>query len=527
MRGSKSSYRRRIENSWTTDDSKRAIIDIGSNTVRMVVYGGSPRAPQILANEKVTARLGRELSETGRMADEAVELALEGLGRFALILKDLRIDDVETVATAAVREAENGPEFIAKLEEMGFTVRVISGEEEARTSALGVLGAFPGKSGVVADLGGGSLELISISPQGPGEGGTAPLGTLRLAALRDSGDEKFQSRVGKALKKTGWQDAVGGNLYLVGGTWRTMAILAMRLQGHPLSDPHGLQIDAGTAMKLAKRTAKAAPEELRVIPRVSAMRSQILPDAAALLVCLLKILKPDNLVFSAWGLREGLLYQRLTDAERGRDPLLAGISLFAGQNGTPPTLATRIAAWTMDAIAPTRSSSERLRLAATMLALASLQVEPNLRLKQAVDWALYKRWLDIDDTGRAMMAMTVLANAGECEWPPMLAELAPDEKLAEARVWGLAIRLCRRLGLQSRASLQATRLRIVGKTLILAFNESHAALAVSQARKDLRNLADCLDLDHEVRIMDDASFAAFRDETVVSGQSYREVTGAK
>lgn len=527
MRGSKSSYRRRIESSWTNDDSKRAIIDIGSNTVRMVVYGGSPRAPQILANEKVTARLGRELSQTGRMADEAVDLALEGLGRFALILNDLRIDDVETVATAAVREAQNGPEFIAKLADMGFEVRVISGEEEARTSALGVLGAFPGSSGVVADLGGGSLELISVSPDGPGEGGTAPLGTLRLAALRESGDDKFQSRVAKALKKIGWQDAVGGNLFLVGGTWRTMAILAMRLQGHPLSDPHGLRVDGATALKLAKRTAKSTPDELKTIPRVSSMRAQILPDAAALLVCLLKILKPDTLVFSAWGLREGLLYQRLTDAERGRDPLLAGISLFAGQHGTPPTLATRIAAWTMDAIAPTRNSSERLRLAATMLALASLQVEPNLRLQQAVDWALYKRWLDVDDTGRAMMAMTVLANAGECEWPPMLAELAPEEKLAEARIWGLAIRLCRRLGLQSRASLQATQLRIVGKTLVLAFNESHAALAVGQARKDLKNLADCLDLSSEVKILDNDAFAAFRDDAVTSGQSCREISGAK
>lgn len=506
----KNSYRRRIEGEWIGEGGKRAVIDIGSNTVRMVIYGGSPRAPQVLANEKVTARLGRDLGETGRMADEPVELALSGLARFALLLRDLGIDDVETVATAAVRDAGNGSEFIERVEALGLRVRLISGEEEARTSALGVIGAFPGAQGLVADLGGGSLELIAVEDGHPGGGSTLPLGSLRLAALRDTGDEKFEARVGKILKNAGWKSPRGGKLYLVGGTWRTMAVLAMRQQGHPLSDPHGLEIDAATALKLARRTARMDSETLRAIPRISSMRSQILPDAAALLVCLLRTLEPDRLVFSAWGLREGLLYNRLGDAEKARDPLLAGVSLFAAQNGTPPTLAARIAGWTVAATPPEGEGRERLRLAATMLALASLQMEPNLRLQQAVDWALYKRWLAIDDVGRAMMAATVLGNGGSATLSTMLTDLAPPERLQEALTWGFAIRLCRRFGMQSRKSLQASRLDVSGGRLVLSIHESHAALAVQPVRKDLKTLADRLSLEPHVAVLDDIGFAELR-----------------
>ncbi|RVQ69752.1 Ppx/GppA family phosphatase [Croceicoccus ponticola] len=484
----------------------------------MVIYGGSTRAPQVLANEKVTARLGRDLSQTGSMADDAVALALAGLARFALILRDLEITDVETVATAAVRDAVNGSEFLTSVRALGLNVRLLSGEEEARASALGVIGAFPDADGVVADLGGGSLELISVGNNVPGEGTTLPLGSLRLAALRSEGDEKFQSRVREIIRGAGW-DQGGGTLYLVGGTWRTMAILAMRQQGHPLSDPHGLCIDGATALKLARRTAKTSSEALRAIPRVSTMRSQILPDAAALLVGLLEILEPERLVFSAWGLREGLLYDRLEPAERAQNPLLAGVSLFAGQHGAPPTLATRVAAWTVGATPKDGEGSERLRLAATMLALASLQIEPNLRMQHSVDWALYKRWLGIDDVGRAMMAATALGNGGETDLPKLLTELAPVERLDEALTWGLAIRLCRRLGLQSRQSLQMTKLVVEDDTLRLVFNESHAALAIAPAPKDLKNLAERLGLKPSIEVVSETVFAALKNDAAYGAEA--------
>ena len=162
----------------------RAIIDIGSNTVRMVIYGGTMRAPTVLLNEKVTAKLGRDIASNGVLADEAIELAMRGLERFALLLRDLKVEDVETVATAAVREASNGSKFITKLKKLGFKPKIITGEEEACLSANGVMGAFPGARGTVADLGGGSLELVRLTGKGPKDAVSLPLGTLRLPDFR-------------------------------------------------------------------------------------------------------------------------------------------------------------------------------------------------------------------------------------------------------------------------------------------------------------------------------------------------------
>ncbi|MGB3710785.1 MAG: Ppx/GppA family phosphatase, partial [Erythrobacter sp.] len=286
---------------------ERAIIDIGSNTVRLVIYGGSMRAPVVLLNEKVTARLGRDIASEGKLADDAIELALRGLERFALLLSDHGIEDVETVATAAVREASNGTEFIERLERLGFAPRVLSGEEEARISASGVAGAFPGATGTVADLGGGSLELVRITLGEPGEATSLPLGTLRLPDFHG----KNVSAMRKALEK----EIAGGAeetldpasdkpLYLVGGTWRCMAVYAMQERGYPLTDPHGFSLDAAEAEDLAKLLAKAEVETLKARERISSMRAEKLPDAAVLLQALLSRLSPSGLVFSSWGLRE-------------------------------------------------------------------------------------------------------------------------------------------------------------------------------------------------------------------------------
>ena len=492
---------------------QRAIIDIGSNTVRLVVYGGTMRAPVVLLNEKGTAKLGREIAATGRLADEAMALALRGLKRFALLLDDLGIRDVETVATAAVREAANGREFADQLCAIGLEPRVISGEEEALLSAHGVIGAFPDAHGIVADLGGGSLELVRVR-QGAADGGTTlPLGTLRLPEYRpvrkgDAGRPGMKKALDKVIRTAGWDLAgtapeANGALYLVGGTWRAMAVFAMTVSGHPLSDPHGFELDAATALQIANALAGSESEALRGRERISNMRADKLPDAAVLLAALLGRLNPAKVVFSSWGLREGLLYDRLPAHSRAVDPLLAGVGVFASQCGTPPTLATRMAAWTLDAAPARAHGSERLRLAATMLALASMQIEPNLRLPQAIDWALHKRWIAVDGKGRAMMAAAIAANGNRLTLPPRVRALASEEALEEAIRWGLALRLARRLGAQSRRSLEVSRLVVEDGALVLRLAESHAALFGQPTEKDMKLLASRLGASWRMEIVPD------------------------
>jgi exopolyphosphatase/guanosine-5'-triphosphate,3'-diphosphate pyrophosphatase len=495
------------EGAFAGNTPQRAIIDIGSNSVRMVLYGGSPRAPDTLFNEKVVPRLGAGMTG-GKLAKPAMDLALRGLRRFALILEDLGIEDVETVATAAVREASNRDKFLAHVRAAGLAPRVLSGEEEARISAMGVIGAFPGAAGVVADLGGGSLELIAVADGACGEGTSLPLGTLRLGAL--AGDDFADSvhKLGRALRTAGREKRLDARLYLVGGTWRALAVYEMERLHSPLSDPHGFELGRKEAHRLARRIAEADPDVLRRNPRLSSLRADLLPQAGPLLEALLKKLHPERIVFSSWGLREGLLFDRLSSAERAQDPLLAGISVFANMRGCPPTLATRIAGWTVNATPPGWAGSERIRLAATSIALASMQVEPNVRYETALNWAMQKRWLAISAEDRVLIAAAAAANGGRLDLPEPVARLADPVRIEAAWCWGLAIRLCRRLGGRSRMSLQASRLRIEGGSLVLELEHARRDLFGIPNEKDLAALAARMGLEPVLLLVPDATISS-------------------
>lgn len=499
------------DGAFSGNTASRAIIDIGSNTVRLVIYGGTMRAPTVLLNEKVTAKLGRDIASTGLMGEDAVALAIRGLERFALLLEDLEVTDVETVATAAARDASNGSEFIAALERMGLAPRILSGEEEAILSAYGVAGAFPTAQGLVADLGGGSLELVNLDKGAVSDPVTLPIGALRLADYRaqgDGSDAAMRAALEKVLAKGAGDRAEGATLYLVGGTWRTMAVFAMQSAGYPLSDPHGYAISAREAQAVTAALAKESHESLKARKRISSMRAEKLPDAAILLEAMLAVLKPSGLVFSSWGLREGLLYDRLGVQGQAQDPLLAGISTFASGRGTPPTLAARMASWTIDAAPAREHGSERLRLAATMLALASMQIEPNIRLPQAINWALQKRWIAIEGKERAMLAAAIAANGNALDLDEIVRALASDEALDEAITWGLSVRLARRLGANSRRSLEMSRLMVDRGALVLRLAKSHAALACGPVEKDMKLLAGRLDLTPRVDIVADDDLRA-------------------
>lgn len=482
------------------DRPDRAVIDIGSNTVRLVVYSGSARAPEVWLNERVVARLGRDLAVTGTIPDKAIDHALSALARYAAIVEDLAIADVQTVATAAVREASNGSAFLDRVRALGLAPRLLSGEEEARGAAFGVIGAFPRARGTVADLGGGSLELVMIENDACQDGTSLPLGTLRLPALRETGPAAFRAAVQKEMARAGWATAHPGPLYMVGGTWRALAIYAMRQADHALTDPHALALDSEETDRLAAHVARVGPEKLAAIPGIAASRAAGLPDAAVLLRIMLSELRPDGVVFSSWGLREGLLFQRLPADVRRQDPLIAGVARFTAPRGGSATLAATIAAWTADIADGDGSGGERLRLAATMLALAALRVEPNLRVRQAYEWAMDKRWVGLDFQGRARIAAALLAASGKNARRAELERLASPENLREAVGWGLAFRLCRRLGAGSRVSLTTSDLRREGDTLVLRLDPSRAQLLSDQVNGDLKALAQWLGLKPEVRI---------------------------
>lgn len=472
---------------------QRAIIDIGSNTVRMVIYGGPPRAPMVLFNEKVTARLGRGVADSGMLSTKSKGAALAALGRFATLIKLHDVRSVKTVATAAVRDAGNGAVFLEAVTALGLSPRLLSGEEEAIASATGVIGAFPGARGVVADLGGGSLELVHVDGQLCEHGTSLPLGALRLPQLRGDGPVKFGQRIHKVVKSAKWQCPASETLYLVGGSHRAFARFAMQALNWPLDDPHGFELAPDDALRICRMVLRArAPE---AIPGLAPSRQASLPDTAALLKVLLKEIRPERLVFSSWGLREGLLHASLSPAARAQDPLLAGVSKFAAVIGVSTADAAMVAGWTAAANPADGAHHENLRLAATMLALGAQRLEPNLRAQHAAEWALRKRWIGVDAEGRAVMAACILANCGRNAISPVgLERLASPESLREAQAWGLAIRLCRRFSGVSPQALANSKLSVEGGQLILSVQQGFSALYTDTIEKDLRALADKLGL---------------------------------
>lgn len=479
----------------------RAIIDIGSNTVRLVIYGPPLRAPEVLHNEKVTARLGKGVAENGQLGNRAMAAALAALARYRTLLHLRGIDRITVVATAASRDARNGAQFLDQVRALGLEPRLLSGEEEAMTSAHGVIGAFPGARGIVADMGGGSLELIDIDGDHCRHGVSLPLGSLRLPGLRSGGDRAFGQAVGKALKKASWNAEPGTTLYLVGGSLRAFARYAMHSLDWPIDDPHGFELAAKDAMRIARRLAGKEAGALPPLEGLASGRMAALPDTAALLAVLVRRLQPAKLVFSAWGLREGLLIEELPDPVRGQDPLIAGVSAFAAEHGISSHLGAMVAGWT--AAANTGSDSlngrrENLRLAATLLCLTTATVEPNLRRDLARDWGLRKRWIGIGATERVVLAAAMIAVTGKLDLPHELAALAPQGLLHRAQAWGLATRLCRRLSSCTTLGLNGSSLSCTDGALVLRVTPALAPLVNEGVERDLKALATHLGLRPEV-----------------------------
>lgn len=475
----------------------RAVIDIGSNTVRMVIYGGPPRAPEVLHNEKLAARLGRSVAETGLLGEKAMGAALATLARFAALLRLLEVNDIDCVATAAVRDAGNGPSFLAAVAELGLNPRLLSGEEEALTSAMGVMAAFPGARGTVGDLGGGSLELVSVDGERLEHGVSLPLGTLRLPQLRAAGPAKFQRRIHKLLAGAEWDRTSGEPLYLVGGSMRALASFAMHESGWPIDDPHGHTLMPEEALRLARRLARA--RALPPVPTISPSRLATLPDTAALLAALLKDIAPSRVVFSSWGLREGVVYQAMSPALQRQHPLAAAVSAFTESEGASTASAAMIAGWTASATPAEGDGTETLRLAAIMLALAAQRIEPNVRAETVADWALRKRWIGLDAEGRAVLAAALCANVAAPP-PAALARLASPARLAEGRTWGLAIRLCRRFSATATAALVSSSLTASDGKLTLSVHRSLHVLINDGVEKDMRNLANALGLQPDIHV---------------------------
>lgn len=473
------------------------VIDIGSNSIRLVVYEGVSRAPVPIFNEKVMCGLGRDLARTGRLHREGAALALTNLARFHRLLAGMAVDHVDILATAAVRDAADGPDFVADVErQAGLSVTTISGAEEARLSALGVLAGAPDADGVVGDLGGGSLELVGLQRTGMGEQVSLPLGPLRLMD-EPGGRSGARQAVARHLAGQPWLAGYAGRaFYPVGGNWRALAKLLMEMKKHPLHIIHHYAAPAKDVMELARLVGSQGRHSLAELRGVSRRRLDTLPYAAMVLEGVLEALKPARVVFSAFGLREGHLYDLLPPAEQALDPLLVAAEDIARRVDRFGH-AELIQLWT-DGLWPDETPAAlRLRRAACLLSDFCWAEHPDYRAEHAFYRTVRLPVPGIDHAERAFLGAALYARYGATPGDSVTAAvvaLLDEASLRRATQLGLALRLGHTLTGGASGLLRTVHLRRQADHLVLDLPQSETVLVGDAVQRRLDALAKALGL---------------------------------
>jgi exopolyphosphatase / guanosine-5'-triphosphate,3'-diphosphate pyrophosphatase len=481
---------------------RRAIIDIGSNSIRLVVFGGAPRAPVVLYNEKYSAGLGKAVLATGALDPVAVALALDALCRFHALVQLMHVDMLRVVATAAARDASNGAEFLQAIKDIGLDVELLSGDEEAVASGFGVISAQPMADGIAADLGGGSLELVRICGGAVLDRISLPLGILRVPQIVKRGEDKLRKHVLKQVEAYAWLKAAKGlPLYMVGGSWRSLARVHIELTGFPLAVIGNHLIPAADAANLATRLVGLERSVLKQIPSLPSSRIPMLLDSAALLAALVDVLKPSRLIACASGLREGLLYQSLSKEEKMQDPLIAGARFAADQQRRFPGYGEALSLWLDRLFGAPPEELSRLRHAACLFADLGWASNPEFRAISAEEMALHGNWVGVSARDRAIIAMALYASfGGNGSGPEPLERLISQDDIEMARSWGLAIRLAHRLGGGTAGAMEGSELRREDDRLILSMDQSLAPLDCNSVRRRFERLAQALALTPELHI---------------------------
>jgi exopolyphosphatase / guanosine-5'-triphosphate,3'-diphosphate pyrophosphatase len=390
-----------------------AVVDIGSNSVRLVVYDGLRRSPSPIFNEKVLCGLGKGIAISGRLNDGAVVRALAALRRFRTLIKQIGVRDTYSVATAAAREAKNGTEFIKQAEiALGSRIAVLTGKEEARFAAMGVIAGIPAADGVVGDLGGGSLELIDVRDGKLLDGVTLPLGPLRLIDMSGGSVDRARGIVDEYFAKSPILGQLKGrSFYAVGGTWRNIARLHMSHSRYPLHVLHQYVMTSQQAEGMSDLISGLSEGALKDIKDVSKSRLETIPFGAMVLERLLHHASARDVVCSVYGVREGLLYSKLPRRKMESDALLSSCWDFARRYARSPAHELELCDWT-DQIFNKKGIKEslddqRLRYAACLLADIGWRAHPDYRADRSLGMISQAAFVGVDHPGRAFLAMTV------------------------------------------------------------------------------------------------------------------------
>ena len=473
-----------------------AVVDIGSNSVRLVVYDGLRRSPTPVFNEKILCGLGKGIAITSRLDEAGVVRTLAALRRFKTLTKQMGCQVVYALATAAAREAKNGDEFRDAAEKaLGAGIEVLTGKEEARYAALGVIAGIPDADGIVGDLGGGSLELIDVRGGKLFDGVTLPLGPLRLIDMSGDSVQRARKLVDEYFDDTKVLDQLKGrSFYAVGGTWRNLARMHLAHAGYPLHVLHQYTMTRQQARSIAELVSGLSPGALKDIKDVSKSRSNTMPYGSMVLDRLLERGKAKDVVCSVYGVREGYLYAKLPRKKARLDALLASCWDFARRYARSPQHELELCDWTDqifgDAGLKESEAEKRLRYAACLLADIGWRAHPDYRADRSMSMISQAAFVGIDHPGRVFLALTIFYRYEGEAIRDDLTRLLDDSDMERAHLLSSIFRLAYILSAAMPGMLPKIGLALEGsKTLTLSLPARLKDLMGERVEKRLGSLA--------------------------------------
>jgi len=472
-----------------------AIIDIGSNSVRMVVYHGLKRVPLPLFNEKYMCALGKGLARTGMLNPAGVEQARLAIGRFMVMARRLEVASLDILATAAVRDATNGAEFVAMLErEHRVQVKVISGEHEARLAAQGVLASVNDPLGISADMGGGSMELATIERTRIGHMVSSHLGSLRLLDATDGSPAKMEKLVQQELSRIPWlHKSAPACLYAIGGGFRALAKLHMHKTHYPLDIVHEYSMGRRSIHQLTEKLLSMRPEEIAALPGVSTKRAATLVPTAIVLQQLLQVTGAPQVMFSVSGIREGFFFDLLDEKKKKEDALLASATDLAALIGRRGSYARELYHWMDPLFTNEPVVWQRLRKALCTLSELAWSIDPNFRAEWAYHRIIQSSLKGIDHKERIMLALALLYRY-QTKWKgdrPEL-KLLDDRERQWARCVGIAAGLAFQLSGGKGGNLHHAKLAWHDGQVQLSLDTEASPLRTDTVEKRVLGLGDAL-----------------------------------
>lgn len=469
------------------------VIDVGSNSVRLVVFDGDARAPAYFYDEKVMCGLGRNLTKTGLLNPDGKYRALAAINRFSLLAKSMNLTKLIAVGTAAVREAKDGPQFCDQIyHEFGVKLKAISGEEEAIMSARGVLLGWPHASGLVCDIGGSSMELAALRDGEIKKQATSALGPLSIMDTDpDERDHHIQTLLAKlACDFQTQQD----QLFLVGGSWRAIARFQMQHSGYPLHVLHDYRVKPRDLVPSLLMLKHSQGDQILAELSISETRKKLLPIASAVLLQVLEHFKVAEIAFSSYGLREGVYLSEMHKAMVRLDPLIEACRAEEELAARFPGFGDVLFEWLLPIFGEVSDQEKRLIHAACLLHDVNWRTHPDYRAEVCFESATHANLSGIGHKGRVFLAFALLCRYKSKSTPALLEslrDLLSPEDHQKAQVLGRAMRLG--------AMMNGAKSELMGKlslqddTIYLDLNDEAASLYGEIVQKRLRALADVME----------------------------------